>query len=43
MKELSVIITHLIDFAVATFIVIAFFGAESFAESFFALIDGLFF
>ena len=39
MKELSVIITHLIGFAVATFIVIAFFGAESF----FALIDGLFF
>jgi hypothetical protein len=39
MKELSVIITHLLGFAVAMFIVIAFFGAESF----FALIDGLFF
>lgn len=39
MKELSVVITHLLGFAVAMFIVIAFFGAESF----FALIDGLFF
>lgn len=39
MKELLVIITHLLCFAVAMFIVITFFGAESF----FALIDGLFF
>jgi hypothetical protein len=39
MKELSVIITNLLGFAGAMFIVITFFGAESF----FALIDGLFF
>ena len=39
MKELSVIITHLLGFAVAMFIVIAFFGAESF----FCSNDGLFF
>lgn len=39
MKELSVIITNLLGFAGAMFIVITFFGAESL----FALIDGLFF
>lgn len=39
MKELSIIITHLLGFAVAMFIVLAFFGAETF----FALLDGLFF
>lgn len=39
MKELSVLKAHLLGFAIAMFIVFAFFGAESF----FTLIDGLLF